>query len=252
MFLLPGGIALVGRLRVIEQRRVVWVVVLKSIRESQHVHHHQVGDGIQDRDFRIQDQHGEIQAAAYRDDREIPRTLVAPLGNDEGREHHDEVHDQVVRRNIEPFQRPGQPQRERMPREPLVVLEPDDIVVVDMMAEVLVAHVFVGAIGGPAEPAHQAAQPGVMLAPAEDQVMAALVYQVCGNHHRMCEQQCGNDVDRPRSMKEPGESEDIAGYGISNRQAVVDLTLRFPEYRGQHSSASIRLHQPSAKGSPHP
>ena len=72
---------------------------------------------------------------------------------------------------------------DRMLLEPLLVLEPDDIIVIDMMPEVFVTHVLVGAIGCTANPAQDSAESGVVTLALEHQIVATLVNHVGGNNH---------------------------------------------------------------------
>src|SRR5690606_20884243 len=90
--------------------------------------------------------------------RHVPPPLVAALRNDEGSEHHDAVHQEVVRGNIEPLQHPCHAKGQRVLEEKLLVVEPDDIVVIDMMAHMFVADVCERAVGSSANPGERASE----------------------------------------------------------------------------------------------
>ena len=89
---------------------------------------------------------------------DVARALIAALRDHERREDHDAVHEQIVCRNVEPLQALRTSSARRMLLEEAIVVEPDDVVVVDVVAEVLVAHVLVGAVRGAADPAHEFAE----------------------------------------------------------------------------------------------
>ncbi len=117
-------------------------------------------------------------------------------------------------RDVEPFETPDEPQDQRVLLEEFVILEPDDVVVVDVMPEVLVSHVFVGAVGSAAQPAHRAPERRIVTAAFEHQVVSALVNQVRGNRHRVCQQQGRHAVHNPGFVEQACETGDVADDGV--------------------------------------
>ena len=93
-----------GRRILNEQCLVAIVVMLQTVLETQDVHHDHVGKQVENGHFRIVIKHGEEYSAPYQDHNDVPQHLVAPLRNDEGCEHSNEVQDHVVGRDIEPFE----------------------------------------------------------------------------------------------------------------------------------------------------
>ena len=78
----------------------------------------------------------------------------------------------------------------------IVVRKPDDVIIVDVVAEVLVTDILVSAVRGPAQPAHESAENLVVTIAGEDHVVTALVNQVSGDDHRMCQQNGRNRIDQ--------------------------------------------------------
>ena len=130
------------------------------------------------------------------------------------------MHDQVVRGNVEPLQRPDGPEDERVALEKLLVFEPDHVVVVDVVPEVLVTHVFVSAVGRAAQPAHRAAEGRIVSAAAKHEIVPALMDQVGGDDHRVCQQHRGQGVHGPGFVEQAGEARDITCDGVDDRAAT--------------------------------
>jgi hypothetical protein len=139
------------------------------------------------------------------------------------------MHDQVVGGNVEPFQQLDQLRQPRVPRDESFVHEPDRVVVIHVVAEVLVADVLEGAVGGAADPVQEPAEPRIGVVAAEHGVVAALVDQVGADRHRVAQQQHGAGVDPRIAAEQSGEAQRVAADPIQQGAAVVPEALRFVE-----------------------
>ena len=65
--------------------------------------------------------------------------------------------------------------------------------------------------------------------------MGEFVDQVCGDDHRVTQQQGAKPVQQPAVSEQQGDAEGIAAEGIGQRQAVGQLAVGVTEYGGGHS-----------------
>ncbi len=106
------------------------------------------------------------------------------------------MHDQVVCRNIKPFQELAQRENFRVIGKEFFVVEPDHIIIVYVMPKMLVTNVLVGTISGSAQPGQKAAERRIVTDTLEYEIVAAFVNQVGGNGHGMGQQQSCADIHK--------------------------------------------------------
>ena len=205
--------------------------MLHHVHEAQHVHHDQVGNHIKDRHLRNDKQQRSEDAAPNQDHGDVATPLAATLRDHERGEHHHEMHYEVVSGNVEPFKSAHDFQDQRVSLEKTVVLEPNDVVVIDVVAKMLVSHVLVRAVGRTAQPAHRTTEGRIVTAAFEHEVMSALVNQVRGDGHRVCQQQGRHSVHQPRAVKQPRKARDITGDRVKQRTTVHEQAFRFFKQR---------------------
>ena len=136
-----------------------------------------------------------------------------------------------MRGDVEPLEATHDPEYQRVPVEELLVVEPDHVVIVDVVPEMLVSHVLVGAVGCAAQPAHRPAEGGIVPAAFEDEIVAAFVNQVGGDGHCVREKQCCRRIDDPGIGKQAREPRNIPCDGVQQRAAVHQQARRFPKQR---------------------
>ena len=107
-----------------------------------------------------------------------------------------------------------------MPFEKRVILEPDDVVIIDMMTKVLVAYVLVGAIRRTTKPGHEAPEHGVVAGFPEYQVVAAFVNQVRRNKHAVREGQSRDPVQNPAGSEQSRETQRVQGDRVDDGKAI--------------------------------
>ncbi len=227
VLLFPLEVAFPRRAFEFEQGQAVRIIVLDAVHEPQDRHHDHVGDRIENRHLWQQNQQREKDAATDDDHDEVAPTLVPTLRNDERGKHHDEMHDQVVRRDIEPLEQARDAQHAGMIGEELLIVEPDDIVVVDVVPEVFVAHVLVSAVGCAADPAQETTEISVMSNAPENEVVAALMDHVRGDGHAVGQQQGCQDVHEPVRRKQADPAQHIGEQRVQDRPTVPAQALGF-------------------------
>ena len=130
----------------------IGIIVLEAVNEPQHNDHQHVGNQIaNERDGRSPSQCSE-QGEANQNHAHVARQLVAALGNNEGAEHHNRVHQDAVSRYEAPLEENCDAINERVLFEKAFVIKPHHIVILDMVPKVLGANVFDRAVTGPADP----------------------------------------------------------------------------------------------------
>ncbi len=105
--------------------------------------------------------------------------------------------------------------------EVFLIIKPDDIVIIDMVPKVLVAHILVGAVRRATDPAHEPAEARIVMTALKDQIVTALVNQIRGNRHGMGKQQRRQQIDNPRRRKEPGDTKRIADDHVRRGCSIV-------------------------------
>ena len=130
----------------------VGVIVLEAVNEPQHNDHEHVGNQIaHEGDWRGPSECSE-QGEANQNHADVARQLVAALGNDEGAEHHNRVHQDAVSGYEAPLEENCDAINERVLFKKSFVIKPHHIVVLDVMPEVFGANVLHRAVAGPADP----------------------------------------------------------------------------------------------------
>ena len=104
--------------------------------------------------------------------------------------------------------------------EKFIVLKPDNVIIVHMVPKMLVAHVFVGAIGSTAQPTHETAQRGIVPRFPENEIVAAFVDQVSRDHHAVRKSQRRDCVHKPVRYKQPDKAKYIQRDRIDHGKAI--------------------------------
>ena len=201
--------------------------MLQTVHESKDVDHQHIGYSVEYCGLWIKHHDRKKDASADHDDGCVTPTLVPTLRNNERSENGDEMHDQIMGRYIEPFQDSGDFQNHRMSLEKGLVFEPDRIVIIDMVSEMFVADVLVGSIGRTAYPVEKAPETRIGSVGTEHRVVPALVNHVCGDRHRVRQQQGRQNIDKQIVGQNPKPSKHVPKYGIHDRPTVIEQADRF-------------------------
>ena len=118
--------------------------------------------------------------------------------------------------------------------EETVVVEPHDVVIVDVVAEVLVPHVLVGAIRRTTHPTHDVAESRVVPRRIEHHVVAAFVDHVRGDDHAVRQRQRRDEIHCPVRMEQTGEPERPHRQRVEAGAAVVQEPVGILEERISH------------------
>ncbi len=197
-----------------KQSRIVAVVMLHAVLETQNMHHDQVGCHVQHCHLRVVIQQREENTTANQNHQNVSRQLVAALRNDECGEHRDEVHEQIVRGYVEPLEKFYQFHQPGMAIKEFLVHKPDRIVIVHVMAKMLVPNVLEGAVGSPANPVQKTAQARIGIVTGKHRIVAAFVDHVSRNRHGMAQQERGAQVDQPVITEQSEPADNIATHGV--------------------------------------
>ena len=95
------------------------------------------------------------------------------------------MHDQIVRRNVKPLENLGEFQGLGMLCEKPLIIEPDNIIVIDVVSKMLVTNIFIGAVRRTANPGEKAPQRRVVPDFSKYQIVPTLVDHVSRDSHRM-------------------------------------------------------------------
>ena len=78
-----------------------------------------------------------------------------------------------------------------------LVIEPNHIVVIDMVAEMFVSNIFKLAVAGSADPAQRFSELRIVMVLFEHGVVCAFMDKICRNDHAVTQQQCAWDEAPP-------------------------------------------------------
>ena len=119
------------------------------------------------------------------------------------------MHDQVVSGNIKPLEKSCDAYAERVICKEFFIVEPDNIIIIDMMSKMFVAYVLVGSIGRPAQPAQHSPQLRVVAYAFENQVVPALMNHIGSDYHSVRQEQDRQQVGQPEILKQADPANDV-------------------------------------------
>ena len=120
-----------------------------------------------------------------------------------------------------------------MASQKVLIDEPDRIIVIHMMPEMLVTDVFEGAVGSTADPVQKTPKMRIRIVVPEHGIVAAFVDHISADGHRMPQQKCGTCIDPQIAAEQAVQAQYVTTHAVQERRPVKEHAPGFVKYFAQ-------------------